>query len=308
MKEPPQEVIAVTPTTSSDSDDDDWDNLKNMNPLYIGLGLTVVVCVILIASLAKDKKPIAIGDVSAMASYSDRHVTEGPVLTTKMNNEGEVSANTAWFEINTSMPAHKDAPIMAPKGMMVPVNEPSTSVLTQNDPQMSTRPDLPPREVPYVTKVSFLELMARNTMVGEIISVSKTGYTRFSRIIISFVIFEAIIALSGVFMEIGQSWTTAGFIAAACGLFIEPLLTVFLYSKSDTKINLPKAAIGFVLSGIISVVSLVATWYFTNEKGETFINDWMLALTAGFAAWFLVGQQICSLYKYALYRQSQANF
>merc|ERR1712151_729503 len=121
------------------------------------------------------------------------------------------------------MPAHKDAPIMRPKGMMVPVQEgePSTSILTQNDPQLSTRPDLPPTEVPYVIRVSFLELMARNTMVGEIISVSKSGYTRFSRIIISFVIFEAIIALSGVFMEVGLTWFTAGFIAAACGLFIE---------------------------------------------------------------------------------------
>jgi len=103
-------------------------------------------------------------------------------------------------------------------------------------------------------------------------------------------------------------WYAAGFVAAACGLLIEPLLTLFLYTSSNSKINVAKVAIGFILAATISVGSLVATWYFTDDNGETFINDWMLALTAGFGVWFLVGQQICSLYKYALYRNSEANF
>ena len=61
-KEPPQEVIAVTPVDDSESDDDDdWDYLKNINAFYIGLGLTVVVCVILIATMTSDKKPKAVG-------------------------------------------------------------------------------------------------------------------------------------------------------------------------------------------------------------------------------------------------------
>jgi len=61
-REPPAEVIAVTPVddSSSDDDDDDWDYLKNINAFYIGLGLTVVVCVIMIATMTSDKKPRAV--------------------------------------------------------------------------------------------------------------------------------------------------------------------------------------------------------------------------------------------------------
>ena len=63
-----------------------------------------------------------------------------------------------------------------------------------------------------------------------------------------------------------------------------------------------------MLAAIISLGSLFGSWYFTEGNGETFVNDWILALTAGFGVWFLAGQQICSLYKYALYRNTEANF
>merc|ERR1712232_384635 len=55
-KEPPQEVILITATDEESSDDDDWDYLKHFNPLYLGLGIAVIMTILVIAGAASDKK------------------------------------------------------------------------------------------------------------------------------------------------------------------------------------------------------------------------------------------------------------
>jgi len=191
--------------------------------------------------------------------------------------------------------------------MMMPVKD--VEMAQKDDSHLTTMPDVtPPVEVRVNEKVSFLEFMVQNSTIGELVSAKKAGFTRFARIIIAFTILQSIIALSAIFMEAGLMWYSTGFVAAACGLLIEPLLTMALYTSRNEKISMVKSSIGFILAAVISVGSLIATWYFADDNGETFNNDWMLALTLGFGVWFLVGQQICSLYKYALYRNSEASF
>jgi len=194
-----------------------------------------------------------------------------------------------------------------PAPMMMPVKD--VEIAHKDDTFMTTMPDVtPPAEVTVTEKVSLLEFMVSNSIIGEMVSARKAGFTRFARIIIAFTILQSIIALSASFMDAGLMWYSAGFVAAACGLLIEPVLTMALYTSRAEKLSMVKASIGFALAAIISVGSLIATWYFADDNGETFNNDWMLALTLGFGVWFLVGQQICSLYKYALYRNSEASF
>ena len=309
-REPPAEVIAVTPVddSSSDDDDDDWDYLKNINAFYIGLGLTVVVCVIMIATMTSDKKPRAVRasgqiDSESILNIENRKIPVPDTDQSMVPSNSEFAAQAqAWIEIDTSMPFGSH-----PAPMMMPVKD--VEIAHKDDTFMTTMPDVtPPAEVTVTEKVSLLEFMVSNSIIGEMVSARKAGFTRFARIIIAFTILQSIIALSASFMDAGLMWYSAGFVAAACGLLIEPVLTMALYTSRAEKLSMVKASIGFALAAIISVGSLIATWYFADDNGETFNNDWMLALTLGFGVWFLVGQQISSLYKYALYRNSEASF
>lgn len=150
--------------------------------------------------------------------------------------------------------------------------------------------------------------MAENSFIGEILSPRKAGYTRIARIVIFFTIFQAIITLSAVFAELGLAWYAAGCLAAAVGILFEPLMTVLLYTSYQEKFNTVKIFAGLVLAVVINVGACVGTWFFCDDSGESFHSDWMLAIAVGFGVFFLLGQQVCSIYKYVLYRMSQANF
>merc|ERR1712113_1265126 len=140
------------------------------------------------------------------------------------------------------------------------------------------------------------------------LSKRKAGFTRLARIVIFFTIFQAIITMSAVFLDLGLVWYYAGLAATVIGLIIEPILTFILYAGANDKARSAKIMIGFIFAIIVNGACLAGTALLADESGETFTNDWTLALGLGFGAFFLVGQQICSLYKYVLYRTMSANF
>jgi len=154
----------------------------------------------------------------------------------------------------------------------------------------------------------FIAFMLRNNFIGEILCSSKSGFTRLARVVIFFTIFQVIIALSGIFYDVGLAWYTAGLTAAALGVLIEPILTFFLYTGKDEKDNNLKLILGFVIVCLVNGACLAGTALMADENGETYNNDWILALSVGFGVFWLVGQQICSLYKFALARNMGANF
>jgi len=55
-KEQPIEVITIETTVESEEEDDDWNYLKHLNPLYISVGLVVLMGLVLIGGFAADKK------------------------------------------------------------------------------------------------------------------------------------------------------------------------------------------------------------------------------------------------------------
>jgi len=53
-KEPPTEIIVISPVQASDDDDDDWSYLKNANPLYISLGIIVLMGILVATGIVRD--------------------------------------------------------------------------------------------------------------------------------------------------------------------------------------------------------------------------------------------------------------
>merc|ERR1712045_442216 len=129
---------------------------------------------------------------------------------------------------------------------------------------------------------NLIAFLFRNNLIGEIISNQKAGFTRVARIVIFFTIFQAIITLSAVFYDVGLAWYTAGMTAAAFGVMIEPILTFLLYTGREDKASTAKLIAGFISVIIVNGACLAGTALLAEESGETFNNDWCLALSLGF--------------------------
>ena len=306
-KEQPVEVITIEATVDSDSDDDDdWNYLKHLNALYVGLGLAVIMSLLIVAGVAHDKRSSTI--VPAIPNLSPEPQTAGMTESAASTDRKLTKTETEVLEIGQPVSMFEDH-----QHKMVFKNRQRTGPSSNATEQMHMQ-----TQMDIVSKDAFVSshcegyreifiFLFSNNIIGEILTNRKSGYTRLARILIFFTIFQAIITLSAVFYELGLIWYAAGLVAAVCGLMIEPILTFLLYLGKG-KNSVAKIIIGVVTAIVINGGCLGYTALLADESGETFTNDWLLSMSLGFGAFFLVGQQICSIYKYVLYRTMGANF
>jgi len=145
--------------------------------------------------------------------------------------------------------------------------------------------------------------VVKNSFIGELITTS--GMTRAARIAIFFTNLQVVIMECVGGLELGLEWYIAGCMAAACSVIVELLLAVLIEPCVCGKPTLKRVVLGIILL-IINTGSIIFQVLVASNRGETFNNDWMLAICVGYTIFFSIGKQICSIAKYALLRLSKA--
>ena len=159
--------------------------------------------------------------------------------------------------------------------------------------------DSQPSENVIPEESNFCEFMAKNSIIGEMIT--HAGIARVTRITIIFTHVQVVIMASAGGLELSFEWYYAGLMAAAVSVIVEEILTKLLFTNALAQFG-GREIIGLILVIVINMGSIICQTQLGLARGETFNNDWILATGVGFAAFCLVGKQICSIVQYALKR------
>ena len=114
--------------------------------------------------------------------------------------------------------------------------------------------DSQPSENVIPEESNFCEFMAKNSIIGEMIT--NAGIARVTRITIIFTHVQVVIMASAGGLELSFEWYYAGLMAAAVSVIVEEILTKLLFTNALAQFG-GREIIGLILVIVINMGSII---------------------------------------------------